>query len=96
MLPFELEMFQRAVPGRIGPVKVSLPTPEDLVILKAVANRPTDMIDIEGVLDKHPETDLGRVRHWVREFAAVLESPEILQDLESLLAAREKQNRKKR
>jgi hypothetical protein len=58
---------------------------EDLVVMKALARRTRDIADIEAVLDAHPDLDLDRVRYWVGEFAAVLEAPEILEDLERML-----------
>jgi hypothetical protein len=86
-LPFEHELVDRAVTRMVARVKVPLPTPEDLVILKAVAHRPNDMKDIQGLVEIWPKMDLARVKRWVREFAEVLETPELFEDLEKLLAA---------
>lgn len=58
------------------------------IILKAVAGRTRDWGDIEGVLDANPGLDRGRVRHWVEQFAAALEAPEIMEHLEKILALR--------
>lgn len=85
-LPFEDESVDRAIQVRIGSISIPLPTPEDLIIMKAIAHRPVDMADIQGVLDAHPDLDLQRIRQWVSEFADVLEMPEILIDLEKLLS----------
>jgi hypothetical protein len=63
-----------------------LATPEDLIVMKAVAHRARDLGDIEGLLTAHPRLDRVRVRRLVRKFAAVLEAPEVLEDLESALA----------
>ncbi|MFZ5453111.1 MAG: hypothetical protein ACOZF2_14735 [Thermodesulfobacteriota bacterium] len=60
--------------------------------MKAVAHRPQDLADIEAILAAHPKINTRRVRRWVREFAVALEIPEILTDLEALLA----QGRKRR
>lgn len=84
-LPFEDESVDRATQVRIGSISIPLPTPEDLIIMKAIAHRPVDMADIQGILDVHPDLDLQRIRQWVREFADVLEMPELLTDLEKLL-----------
>lgn len=81
-LPFEEEAIRRAVEKRIKGIRIYLPTPEDLIIMKAVAHRPRDLADIESILDAHPDLDLKRVRRWVKEFAKSLEMPEILDDLE--------------
>jgi len=43
-----------------------LPTPEDLIILKAVAHRPKDMEDIRILADKYPNLDTARIEQWVK------------------------------
>ena len=63
-------------------------TPEDLVVMKMVAHRPQDLIDVESILDAQPRVDLRRVRRWLSEFAAALETPELLEVLEAILARR--------
>ena len=84
-LPFEEEAVARAVLVEVAGVSVPLPTPEDLIIMKAVAHRDRDMLDIEGLLAAHLELDLDRVRRWVRAFADALETPELYDDLEQRL-----------
>ena len=81
MLPFETEVVSRAVRCKAGPVSVTLASPEDLVILKAVAHRPMDLLDIRSMIEAHPNLDAGRVERWVREFAEALEMPEIWEDI---------------
>lgn len=49
-LPFEREMIERAMTLKISETRIKVPTPEDLIITKAVAQRPKDMIDIESLL----------------------------------------------
>jgi hypothetical protein len=56
--------------------------------MKAVARRPKDMQDIEGLLAAHAELDLGEVRRWVREFANAMTMPDMIDDLEKLIARR--------
>ena len=92
-LPFEEETVARAVPVNVGGITIPLPTPEDLVILKAVAHRPRDLADIESILDAHPKLDLRRVRRCVRNFSSALEMPEILSDLEGILTQRRKRKK---
>jgi hypothetical protein len=84
-LPFEDEALTRSVEGKLGRIRIPLPTPEDLIIMKAVAHRPRDTADIEAVLDAHPELDRERVRRWVEELAGALEAPELVADLEAIL-----------
>lgn len=85
-LGFEQKTLARAVEVDVGGLLLKLPTPEDLIVLKAVARRPRDMADIESILDAHPKLNLRRVLQWVRGFSLALEIPEILRDLETLLA----------
>ena len=89
-LPFEKEAVARATWVDLGGVQAPLPLPEDLLIMKAVAHRPQDLTDIEAILAAHAKINVRRVRRWVREFAAALSMPEILNDLEVLLSQRRK------
>lgn len=92
-LPFEREAVMRLQWIPIGGVDIPLPTPEDLIVMKAVANRPRDLGDIEGILDANPKLDLRRVRRWVREFSSALESPEILKNFNAIITARRRSRR---
>ena len=92
-LPFEKEAVARATWMELGGVRAPLPLPEDLIIMKAVAHRPQDLADIEAILVAHPKINSRRARRWVREFAAVLEMPEILNDLEALLSRRKRKDK---
>ena len=84
-LPFEKETIKRSKHFKIGHLSIPLPTPEDLVIMKAVAHRTKDMMDIETILQAHPKMDLKRVLKWVKEFADFLEKPEIYDDLKKAI-----------
>lgn len=84
-LQFEREAIDRAISIRLGRATIKLASPEDLMVMKAVASRPRDWADIESLLNSFPNSDLKRVRHWTSEFAAVLEAPEINDDLERIL-----------
>lgn len=96
VLPFENETVARATQAEIAGIAVPLPSPEDLIIMKAVAHRPIDLYDIDGVLDAHPDVDAKRIRYWAGEFARVLEMPEILADIEALLTRHGKHPARKR
>ncbi len=92
-LPFEREAITHAVWVNIKGVRLPLPTPEDLIIMKAVAHRPRDLADIESIIDAHPEINLRKIRGWVKEFSIAIEIPDILNDLEKILARRQKRKR---
>ena len=85
MLPFEEELIQRARAKNIMGIRVPLPTPEDLIVMKSIAHRPRDIADIESILEANPRCDLKRVRRWVRAFSTALEMPELLEDLEKTI-----------
>ena len=87
-LPFEIESVRRKTFRAIGSLKIPLPTPEDLIIMKMVAHRPQDMIDVKTILQTYPKLDRRRVQKWVKEFSRVLESPEMLTDLKKIMNAR--------
>ncbi len=89
-LDFEKEAITRAIWLNIRNIRLPLPTPEDLIIMKAIAHRPRDIADIESILDAHPKLDLRRVRRWVKEFSKAVGMPEILEDLEKMLARKRK------
>lgn len=50
LLPFEVEAIERSVIHQLDPITIRLPTPEDLIILKAVAHRPKDWQDIRSII----------------------------------------------
>ena len=85
MLPFEEEVVARSSVHPIGNIELRLPTPEDLIILKAVAHRPKDLLDISEIFKSHPDLDRARIERWVQEFAAALEMPELWEDIAPLL-----------
>lgn len=84
-LPFEREMIDRSIEFKIDKLILKVATPEDLLITKAVAHRGKDLIDIENLLTIYSDLDLSRVRYWVKQFADVLEMPELLTDLDQRL-----------
>lgn len=95
-LPFEKEMIARRKTADVAGVPVALPSPEDLIIMKAIAHRPIDLHDIDGILDAHPGVDVRRIRKWVGDFSAALEMPEILADVHAILTRHRRRPAKKR
>lgn len=81
MLPFEVEAVERSTLYQIGEVAIRLPTPEDLIIFKAVAHRPKDLLDIQAIIASHPDLDRERIRNWVSQFAQALDMPELWDDI---------------
>lgn len=90
-LPFERESLKRAVRVRIGKgLVIPIPGPEDLIIMKAVAHRPKDLIDIASIAEATPRLDTKRIKALIKEFASVLEMPQIYEDLVNILSKQKK------
>ena len=85
ILPFEIEMVARSQNLKVGSVYLRLPTPEDLIILKAVAHRSQDLTDIQAIAASHPALDKERVRFWVEQFGAALELSDLWEKISKLL-----------
>lgn len=99
-LSFETEMIARAIRVRAMGLEIPIARPEELIVMKALAFRPRDVIDIETLLDANEQVDLRRVRRSVHALSEALEDPEISERLERLLvmrrAARSPKKRRRR
>jgi hypothetical protein len=86
-LPFERELVERATFEPISPqVAAPVASAEDLVIMKLIALRDRDRDDIRRLYELYPDIDVVRIRRIVSEFAELLEQPEIVHFMNSLLA----------
>jgi hypothetical protein len=85
LLPFEEELVARAGEQQVGDLRIRLPTPEDLIILKAVAGRPKDLEDIRSILEKSRGLDRSRITRWVKAFAETLEAPELWESVRPMI-----------
>ncbi len=83
--PFEEEMVRRSTQVDRGGQSIRLPSPEDLIVMKAVAGRDQDWPDIRAIVEARPNLDRRRVMHWVRQYAEVLELPDMADTVERLL-----------
>jgi hypothetical protein len=84
-LPFEEEMVARGVLLTFTTLSIRLPTPEDLIIMKAVAHRPKDLEDIRTIVEKQSNLDKERIEDWVKSFAEDLEMQDLWKQIEELL-----------
>ncbi len=80
-LPFDSDAVDRARSVVVGDLTFSVVTPEDLIVMKAVAHRPQDIQDIRAVVRANPQLDSNRVRAQVQEFANLLDMPELWKDI---------------
>ncbi len=81
---YEDDMLARAIEFEIEPGKrIRLCSAEDLIIHKAVAGRPQDITDIQGIVYRQGEKlDVSYIRHWLSQFSQILENPEVLERFE--------------
>lgn len=90
ILPFEEEVVERSVLREYeDALEVRVPTPEDLIIMKAIAHRPKDYEDIRKLAIKYQNLDYERIERWVKDFAEVLETPELWGQIEKILKGQE-------
>lgn len=73
ILPFEEEMVERASTRSFAGLIARLPTPEDLIIMKAIAHRPKDLEDIRTIAESYPSLDIKRIEQWVKAFGEAME-----------------------
>lgn len=87
-LPFEERVIRRSKVMKVAGVRIPLPRPEDLIVMKAVASRARDLADIEAILDANPRITRRRTLDQIAEFAQVLEIPELLERARTLFELR--------
>lgn len=85
LLPFEIEAIKRSKEYHVGRVTFYLPKVEDLIVFKAVAHRPQDIMDIHAIVDNNHRINVKYIRKMVKEFACILEMPEIWTDIKSII-----------
>jgi Nucleotidyl transferase AbiEii toxin, Type IV TA system len=85
-LPFEARAIERSSIFRFPPdVPLRTCSAEDLIVLKAFADRPRDWADIEGVLIRQAGSlDWASVRDELAPLLELKEAPELLDRLEQL------------
>ena len=86
-VPFEERLVDRARVVEMGPgCPVRLCAAEDLIVMKAFADRPIDWLDIRGILVRQGVDRLGwpQIRRELKPLGVAKEQPEILEKLEGL------------
>jgi predicted nucleotidyltransferase len=86
VLPYEEQAIRRAEMIEVEGLALPVCTAEDLIIHKAIADRPKDWLDIEKILLRQGDKlDVGYVRSWLIQFADALEKPSIIAQFNRLL-----------
>jgi hypothetical protein len=88
---YEEEAVARALMHELGEGRsVRLCSAEDLIIHKALAGRPQDVLDIEGIVARQGSAlDVGYVRRWLAEFERISGDPEVTARFERISAGRD-------
>lgn len=82
---FELEALQHPALLAFGRVRAPMATPEDLIVLKAMAGRPKDIDDAAALLALHPNIRLSRIRARLDELSSLGNAPEVSESLEKIV-----------
>ena len=87
---YEEEVVARAVSYDLdGGRQERMCTAEDLLVHKALAGRPQDLMDIEGIVVRQGKAlDVAYVRRWLNELARVAEDPEVASRFERVWSER--------
>lgn len=85
---YEEHVIARAVDYDLGEGRtVRLCSAEDLIIHKAMAGRPQDVLDIEGIVARQGAAlDLVYMRRWLEELARLADDPEVSARFERIWA----------
>lgn len=87
-LPFEVEAIRRAVEVTVMDVSVPVGQPEDLILMKSVAERPRDHEDVVGILRRQGgRLDVHRLDAAIEGLADDLADPDIAQRWRAAKAA---------
>lgn len=85
-LAVEEEIVHGAGKIEAAGVCIPVPTPESIVLMKAIARRARDIADIEGIVEAHGELDLDWIRARLSEFDRALGRADLLQEFDHVMA----------
>lgn len=85
-MPLEEEIVHGASSTEIAGVTFPLSSPESIVVMKAIAQRPRDIADIEGILEAREDLDLDWIRGRLADFDRALDRTELLAEFNRVLA----------
>lgn len=82
---YEEQLFARAVEYEFETTHtIQLCSSEDLIIHKALAGRPQDIVDIEGIVARQGDKlDVAYIRQWLKEFSEALSQDDIVRNFEA-------------
>jgi hypothetical protein len=77
-LPFERNAIASSRILEVNGWRIRVVRPEDLMLMKAVAQRPRDVADLEGISQAQPDLDWPYLLETARQFAQALDASEVL------------------
>ena len=80
---YQKELITRRQRDDVDGQNVWLVSPEDLILLKLIANRPRDLIDVGDVLFMQGELDENYLRHWAKGLSIEALLEKVLSDAKS-------------
>ncbi len=92
-LEFEQEVVSECVWIDIEGVQIPVATPENLIIMKALAGRSRDIADIESLAASCPTLDEKRIYSWLSEIGRIMDMPELVDETRTILAKARKGRR---
>ena len=63
---YQQEVIRNAHKGTVEDIEVPVASPEDLIILKLIADRPQDRVDVGLLFENVPNLDLAYIRQWCK------------------------------
>jgi hypothetical protein len=79
MLPFEFECVDQSVVRQASFGRVRVARPEARCVMKLIAGRPHDLRDVAQLVGALPQLDRGWITDQIRQFAELMELPEVLE-----------------
>lgn len=63
---FQKELIKRAHSYPLGKGSIKIASPEDLIVLKLLADRPQDWQDIQSLKESYPKLNLKYLKKWAK------------------------------
>ncbi|MBI4063759.1 MAG: nucleotidyltransferase [Elusimicrobia bacterium] len=83
---FEMEMLSRSRAILVDKYSIRVPSPEDLILMKLIANRDKDILDVKNVALKHAKKlDVSYMKQWANAWKSADSQSQVLSRLEQLL-----------
>lgn len=92
---FDSLAIERAVEFQIKKLKIRFATAEDLILLKLIAERSKDWMDIEGLTNvRYRDLDFVYIQNWLEQYAEILEEPDLISKYNQIVLNAKKLNAK--